>query len=430
MKDAGRTNSRSAAARIIARWLSTGEFPDRLIEAGTQDRAFVMEVVYGVARWKRTLEWVIQRCVPSGRVSAEAKPFLMTGLYQILMMESVVAYAAVSETVEAAKSGPAAAVGFVNAVLRRVLREKAAILDELSREPLGTRESHPDALVTDWIARFGEGRAEALCRWDNTRPDVTIRANVPRTTTDALAAAMKAAGVDVQPHPFAPSGCLIVPHGRRVDALPGYAEGLFSVQDPSTTAAVDLLDPRPGETVLDACAAPGGKTVLIVERMKGEGRLIAMDLHEDRLAVLRENIARLALAGVTVVQGDAAATEGIRKAVGGVAFDRILLDVPCSNTGVLRRRPDARWRFSQERLTELLSTQWAMLEEAAASLKPGGRLVYSTCSLQSEEGEEIIRAWLKDQPDFVLERQVTLFPPETRTDGIYAAALSRLTAGG
>ena len=416
-------NSRAVAASLIGRWLRDGSFPDGLMESVSANRAFVTEVVYGVARWKRTLEWALNRC-STRRPTGPAVPFLFTGLYQLLLMDSVTAYAAVNETVEAAKKaeGPRAA-GFVNAVLRQALRQLDVLRDNLKKQKVGVRESHPDVLVDRWTRQFGPEKALALCRWNNTRPQVTLHPYCERDTLPQFLTSLQKAGVAATPHPFSPESFLVLPHGVRVAALPGYEEGLFSVQDPSTIQAVELLDPRPGDFILDACAAPGGKTALIAERLEGRGEIVAMDVQEDRLDILRENVGRLRLAVVRVACGDAASEADVGALRGSRRFDRILLDVPCTNTGVLRRRPDARWRFSLSHLSDIAKIQKALLDNAGRFLKPGGTLVYSTCSLEPEENEERVRGWAALHPRFSLVREARLFPPDTQTDGVYAAAL-------
>jgi len=192
------------------------------------------------------------------------------------------------------------------------------------------------------------------------------------------------------------------------------------VQDPATSVSVDLLAPQPGEAVLDACAAPGGKTAMLAGRMKAEGELVAMDLHDDRIAVLNENRKRLHLDWVEVVQGDARKPE---KALGDRKFDAILLDVPCLNTGVLRRRADARWRIDDERIGAITRLQYEILDACACLLKENGRLVYSTCSLEFEENEDLVARWVDEHPAFVLEKTRKCFPPESGADGAFAALL-------
>ena len=415
-------NARAVAARLVGRWLRAGHFPDRLLEQDVAARPFVMEVVFGVARRKRSLEWIVARCAAKPP-DDQVLPYLLVGLYQILFMDQVAQYAAVNETVEALKAAHrTSAAGYVNGILRRAIRERAPLRRELESQPLGVRESHPDLLVERWASQFGETRAEGLCRWNNTRPPITLRPNRRLNSVGEYASLLKASGVEAVPHPFAPDEFVDLPHGVRVTELPGYAEGRFSVQDPATSASVRLLDPQPGERVLDACAAPGGKTMMMAERMNDSGEIVAADSQTDRLAVLRENLQRMAIRSATIVQADAARPD-FAGVADGRPFDRILLDVPCTNTGVLRRRPDARWRFSEARLTEATRTQSALLDVVAGLLKPGGRLVYSTCSLEPEENERLVEAWLAAHPRFKLLDSRRLFPPETQTDGAYAAAV-------
>ena len=439
-------NTRAQAAAIIERWLTTGDFPSRMLEDVREHRAFLMELVYGMVRWKRLLDWVVARYVRRSPEPSQ-QAFLLVGLYQLLKMTNVATYAAVHETVAAAKAALGARqADFVNAVLRRTLREKDVLLAELDRQPLGIRQSHPDELLERWMRHFGPISTEALCAWNNQRADVIIRVNQLKTTPEAYLKALVAFGVgdQVYPHqaatrnawqapnlsrvareatrvqPHSCPACFTLVHGVRVVDLPGYAEGSFMVIDPAAIQAVELLDPQPGDHVLDACAAPGGKTALIAERLRLKGQLVAMDLRADRLPRLRENLERLGCAAfVKVVQGDA---RRLRPESFG-RFDRILLDVPCSNTGVIRRKPDVRWRFSKAGLTRLGATQRELLECAAGLVKRGGCIVYSTCSLEPEENEALISAWLKTHPEFCLQSSLQSFPPASGQDGAYAVLL-------
>jgi 16S rRNA (cytosine967-C5)-methyltransferase len=241
------------------------------------------------------------------------------------------------------------------------------------------------------------------------------------TAPDAASQAASPAGAPpiLSPHPAAPQTCRILAHGTRVEAVPGYHEGRFVVQDPATLAAVELLDVRPGQVVLDACAAPGGKTAQLAARMRRHGRLIAMDRHEDRLALLQATLARTRQEWVEVVAGDASVPAG----ADALRFDRILLDAPCTNTGVLRRRPDARWRFNPKRLQRLCATQRLLLHNLLQRLAPGGRLVYSTCSLEPEENAQQVEQVAATLPGIRLERIVEHLPTRNGTDGAFAAAL-------
>ncbi|MDD4869715.1 MAG: 16S rRNA (cytosine(967)-C(5))-methyltransferase RsmB [Kiritimatiellae bacterium] len=421
-----RTNSRAVAAGIIGEWQETGTFPDHLVEYIQSDNAFIMEIVYGVVRWKRSLEWVIRRCTKR-KPDKEVIPFLLVGLYQILLMDNIEEYAVVNETVEAVKSAELShAVAFANAVLRRVLREKDSIRKELDKQPLVVRLSHPDMLVDRWKKQFGKEKTLKLLEWNNSRPGVVIRPNRMKIGFANFTELLKDAGINAVPHPFAPEECLSISRGITVAGLPGYSQGLFTIQDPSTLISVKLLDPQPGEFVLDACAAPGGKTSIIAEKMAGKGRIVAMDIQEERLETLRENMARMEIKSVTMAYGDASNGQDVKKVCDGRLFDRILLDVPCTNTGVLRRRPDARWRFSNKGLAELVTIQRRVLTNTTDFLKPGGVLVYSTCSLEPEECDGIIEWWLSSNSGFERAGCEQLFPPDSQTDGAYACALRKM----
>ncbi len=400
--------------------MKSGEFPNRLIPAEIPDRAFVMELVYGVVRWKRMLEWVLEQRARR-QPDPELRALLLIGLYQILCLSNVAAYAAVNETVAAAKASfGRGAADFINAIMRAILRDKPTLLAELAQQAWAIQASHPDVLIERWRQAFGETAMQQLCAWNNSRPEIVIRANSLKIAPAAYLAKLQAAGISAlhQPAP----GCFALPHGWRLEALPGYAEGLFLALDTSVLTAVELLNPRPGDSVLDACAAPGGKTFLIAERLQKQGRLVALDLHQDRLTRLRENLERLGCASfVEVHQGNAM---NLTDEIGG-PFERILLDAPCLNSGVIRRRPDARWRFSARRLARLTRIQRALLLRAADLLKPGGSLVYSTCSLEPEENELQAAAFLEENPQFYLVAEHKIFPPTAKSDGAYAALLKR-----
>jgi 16S rRNA (cytosine967-C5)-methyltransferase len=421
-----KASSRLTAADILHRWLTTGDFPDRILHSGVSDQPFVMEVVYGCAKWQRLLLWVIRRC-SDGKPQKALVPFLMIGIYQILFMENVPPYAAVNETVEASKKSSRHAAGYVNSVLRRALREKDNLLHDIKALPLPVRESHPDILVERWKKTFGPAKTARLCRWNNDRAFAVIRPNLSKTTFADFLQLLRSASINAVPHPFRPEEFISLPHGIAITGLPGFTDGIFFVHDPSTAEAVNLLDPAPGDTVLDACAAPGGKTVLLAERIKGNGRIVAMDIYDDRLALLRENIARMNISCVEIIKGDASAKKLLTKYANEPLFDRILLDAPCSNTGVLQRRPDARWRFSAQKLSKLNRLQTDILNNVSFLLKVGGILVYSTCSIEPEEGTLLIDKWLRDHDGFKLIKKVSLFPPDTATDGIFAASMQRVS---
>lgn len=424
LMSSGGIASRHTAIRLVRKWLRSGQYPDRLLADISDDREFVAEMVYGVTRWKRELEWLVRRYShrpPSPEIAA----ILMTGIYQIRHMDSVPAYAAVNETVAAAQKTAPYAAGYINRVLRDVDRDRDEIEKAVASRPLGVRSSHPDILINRWAGRFGEPDTEALCRWNNTRPETVLHVDTSSVDVGDFRQQLSEAGAAAEPHPACPDTCLSLAPGTRPDRLPGYAEGFFTIRDPSTSLAVELLCPQPGERVLDACAAPGGKTVVLAQRMSDQGKVIAVDASASRIARIHDNIGRMSLTSVAMHQADASRHDRLVEAIGGTPFDRILLDVPCTNTGVLRRRPDARWRFSEEALRAAVSLQKQILTACAPLLKPGGALVYSTCSLEEEEGTGLVREWVSSADDFTIESERLLFPPRDKTDGAFVAKIRR-----
>ena len=397
-------NAREEAIFVVAQWLETKDFPERMIQEGP-DRAFVTDLVYSTVRHYRTLltylEKVLSKKMPQGEVGAA----LLVGACQIMVMHTVKEHAAVFETVQAIKKSHASASGLVNGVLRNLIRRKARLQEELRKESIGKRFSHPDTLVKRWEKRFGIENTILLCEWDN-RPATVFLAYPPGA-----------------PAPF-----VVLPRGKAVQEAEGYGEGAFIVEDPATAHAVRLLDVHPGMKVLDACSAPGGKTVQIAWRMdpvQGKNQsLIAVDLYRDRIQVVKENLERTRQEWVEVMQMDLADEIG-RELVERAPFDRILIDAPCSNTGVMRRRPDARWRWTRQRMQDLVKTQGAILDHLAPLLAPDGKLVYSTCSLEEEENTLQIEAFLERHPGWKVVETKQAYPFKDGTDGAFACALMR-----
>ena len=418
-------DSRFAAATVLARWLKTGDFPERLIADNVRDHAFVTDLVLTAVRRKRSLEGALDRFVRKNP-GPDVRAALLVGACQLLFMPDVADHAAISATVEAVRHISRHQTGFANAILRGVQRERDAILAELAAMPLAVRESHPDELVARWTAAFGAEEASRICAVDNFPAGTTLTV-LPFTDTakaEALVTRLCDAGVSARLHPLEPSA-IVLGHGVRVRDIPGFSEGLFAVQDAAPLAALRLLAPQPGETILDACAAPGGKTLQIAASVGKKGHVIAADLHEDRFAPLRENIARCGVSDrVSVAVCDAADPAALAELFQDRCQpDAVLVDVPCSNTGVLRRRADARWRFSEKRLKTLHDTQLAILE-GVATLRPK-RIVYSTCSLEKEEDEDVVSEFLAKNNAYRLERDERLLPDDSPRDGAYAALLWR-----
>ena len=390
-------NSRRAAAFAVARWIAAhGHLSEMLPDC--PDRAFVQDLSYTTVRRFRSLRSVLGQLVakwPKGEMEA----LLLVGAAQILYMPDVPDFAAVNETVSAAKRCPNKSIAkVVNAVLRNLIRRREEFEAYLKSAPLAERESFPNGLVKRWIERYGEVDAERLCKWHN-EPSDTWLAYRPDAARPESAPYRK------------------LERGKKVVDVEGYADGAFIVQDPATAGAVELLDVSPGLKVLDFCAAPGGKTIQIAWRM-GDGQnggcLVAQEVNQTRRRRLEENLKRVHMDWVKVVAD-----------VQPEPFDRVLADVPCSNTGVLRRRPDARWRWTREHLEELVRMQAEIFGKAADCVAPGGILVYSTCSNEPEENAEQIAAFLAGHPDFEEIGRRESLPFASGHDGAFACALRR-----
>ena len=423
--------------------------PARLSSA---DRGLTQELVFGIIRWQETLDWLIARKTQGRTQKPGLQDLLRLGLYQIFWLDRIPDHAAVHETVEQAKrDGFGSQAGFINAVLRGYLRENEetrALLNELKISQPALGYSHPEWLVTRWQKQFGDERTRQLLESNNTPPKTFARANLlalgragsplpaaaPHTQSGAhgvtrptsndvtrLIEAWRAEGVDYDfvTRDWTGENLMFeLKSHPPLTTLESFQKGWFYIQDPSTVLAVRELDPRPGETILDLCAAPGGKTMFIAQLMNNQGRIIAHDNVPDRLKLIQENITRL---GVTCAE----TTSDLDPRPS--TLDRILVDAPCSNTGVLRRRVDLRWRIQPDEIERLRATQLDLLHKSAARLKPGGTLVYSTCSLEPEENTALVQQFLATQPGFKLERERQLLPFVDGVDGAYVARMVRVS---
>jgi 16S rRNA (cytosine967-C5)-methyltransferase len=406
--------ARQLTLRALLEWEKGRSFSDEILHTLFErqrltplDRAFAMETFFGTLRNLMRLDFLIER-LREGALDAGTRAVLRLGLYQIFQMRTA-AHAAVNETVELGGH----ARGLVNAVLRRALREKEALEAALEAAPLSVRTSHPEFLIERWNAEFGADATQRLCAWNNQPAEVHVRANGLKVTTGELLRATP----EATPSPAHPL-MLKVPH------LPfaWIAHGLCYVQDPSTLLACELLDPQPGERVLDACAAPGGKTTYLAQLMQNEGEIIACDLYESRVARLRENLERLGVTNTKALVYDCMRA-GPPLAPG--SFDRILIDAPCSNTGVIRRRVDVRWRLTDEDFVRMPAQQLALIRRCAPLLKPGGTLVYSTCSLEAEENDQLVERIAREIPELRFIESRRTLPFVDNVDGAFAAKFVR-----
>lgn len=416
---------REIAVRILQRRERREDFVENIAEKelsganlSPQDRGLAMELAYGCVRRQRTLDFLIDRKTQGRQQKPVLQILVRLGLYQIFFLDRVPEHAAVHETVELAKRlgfGPQA--GFINAILRGYLRERdetEKLLRELESTNPAVAFSHPDWLWQRWLKRWNPSDATNLLKINNTPPPVFARANTLRGTIDELTRAWQTEGVDFKARQFdwTPLVFELLNHPP-LSTLPSFQKGLFYLQDPSTLLAPRELNAGAGETILDLCAAPGGKTTYIAQLTSNQSTIIAEDVQPTRLELVKENATRL---GAKIELGAGASD---RK------FDRILIDAPCSNTGVLRRRVDLRWRLKETEIQRLTATQLNLIDQAPRRLKPNGTILYSTCSLEPEENQQLIQKFLSTHADFRLDHERELLPFRDQVDGAYIARLIR-----
>ncbi len=371
-----------------------------------RDRAFATELIFGVTRHRRTLDYVIDAFTsrPTAHMDPVARNSLRLGAYQILHLERVPARAAVNESVELARRfGHEGTASFVNGVLRSMLRDPGRVrFPDSSTDPvahIALKHSHPDWMVARWLSRFGLADTTRLCEANNERPPLTLRVNTLKTTVAQAIRSLSGAGISSRPSPHVPEA-VEVTDSVDITHHPCYRDGAFFIQDSASMLVAYALDPRPGDAVVDLAAAPGGKATHIAERMLDRGLVVAVDLHEHRKRLIDENASRLGLRSVRAVRADATR---LPPDLGRAIFDRALIDAPCSGTGVLRRRPDLRWHRQVEDLEGLVELQLAILSSGASLVKPGGVIVYSTCSIEPEENASVIRKFLEARKEFEIE---------------------------
>ena len=401
------------------------------VELSPLDRALATELTYGSIRQRRLLDaWLDQL----GKVPAERQPpklrwLLHLGLYQLLLSERVPPAAAVSTTVELAKRGGLGRLApVVNGMLRAFLRRRQAgdalPLPADPAEALGLRHSLPDWLARDLLQWLPPEGAEAFARASNSAPALDLRVNRLRASRDAVLEAMADIGVAANAIEGLPMGICLSGRSGDLRQLPGYIEGHWCVQDRSAQRVAALLDPQPGERILDACAAPGGKSTHLAETMNDQGLVLALDRGEARLRRVQRNSARLGLTCIETRHGDASRLALDAPELCG-SFDRILVDAPCSGLGTLARHADARWRMDPAAIEGLVALQRQLLEGLLPLLRPGGQLVYATCTVHPSENGQLIDGLLALRPELRRLEQWQLWPGEQQGagDGFFAALL-------
>jgi 16S rRNA (cytosine967-C5)-methyltransferase len=413
-----RRSARQTALAALQLWRKQDRFADSVVSGllanaylTPSDRAFALELFYGVLRNLTLLDfWV--GCLRTSHIQIEVRDILRLGLHQLFLLKTR-EHAAVHETVALAsqKQRP-----IINAVLRAATRQRTELLAGADAQPLFVRASHPQFLVERWQQYFGAEYTEDLCKWNNRPAPMYGRIN--RIKTD--------------PQTF----LQLYPDSRPLPGIPDFVEfnilpmaaldsGHCYIQDPSTAIACQLLDPKPGEKILDACAAPGGKTAYVAQLLQNRGVIIACDRDLERLQVLKDNVIRLGATIIRAVPHDWTRNHPPKEILSIAPFDRVLLDAPCTNTGVMRRRIDARWRLRPEDFSRMSNEQLTIARAVLRLLKPGGILVYSTCSIEREENEQVVRQLVAEQPGLALEREKDSLPFRDGFDGAYAAKLTR-----
>jgi 16S rRNA (cytosine967-C5)-methyltransferase len=447
--------------------IETGSYTDVVVEKmlskfelSTVDRNLFTELVNGIVRRKRTLDAIIDRLAkqPAVRQPPNLRQLLRLGLYQLRYLDRIPDSAAVNTTVDLAKTNDLAGLaGVVNGILRQYIRlqnESGEVLD-LPEDPiarLGTLYSFPDWLIAQWIAELGIVEAEQLCQAFDRVPSIDLRINPLKIELDLaldpsnihelqqqrhkLIEIFETTGITAIPIPDVPQGLRFVGSVGAISQLPGYQAGWWTIQDSSAQLVTHLLDPQPGEVIIDACAAPGGKTTHIAELMGNIGQVLALDKTASRLKKLQQNLDRLQLDNVKILTGDSCGfSELINTA------DRVLLDAPCSGLGTLHRRADARWQKTPAQIQELARLQAKLLANTATWVKPGGVLVYATCTVCAVENEDVILPFLKTHPDWQIELPpadsplanlatesgwIKVWPHRQQMDGFFMVKLRRL----
>ncbi len=442
-------NARELALKVINEIISKNAYANLALvkemnrhHLEDQDRRFLTELVYGTIKTGETLDWMLTHYVdrPLAKIPPVILNILRLGMYQLFFLSKVPASAACNQAVDLAKKyGHGGTVKFVNAVLRSAARSPEKIIypdrQKLPAAYLSLRYYHPEWIVRRWIERIGIDSCEKLCQANNMTPPLSIRTNTLKIDRGTLLQRLASEGVVCEPSKWTPEGiiCRKYPSMNRLASL---KEGFFQVQDESSMMVAHVLDPQPGEFIIDACGAPGGKSTHIAALMKNTGKVLSLDIHEHKSALTRQNAERL---GITIVEAKTMDAEKLDTLFFDQA-DKILVDAPCSGLGVLRRKPDSRWRKTPQMFLDLPRLQSSILNSAANCVKPGGVLVYSTCTTEPEENQDVVRRFLAEHPDYKLqttgqflpvkrsETLVQLWPHIDDIDGFFIARMIKTTS--
>lgn len=448
-------DSRIIALEILNQLDNNDTTLDTLLEHADQkkkfsykkDRSLLQAIVFGVLRQKKRLDWIIAHYsnIPMGKINPIVLNILRIGLFQIIFLDRIPVSASVNTSVDLTKMfAPVWTVKFVNAVLRNAAASYESVPfpnpETDIAESISVEKSFPKWLIDRWINRFGVKETEALCNAINTIAPITVRTNGLRTTREKLFKSLESEVGEIWLTPVSDEGISFLNPRSMISELIAFRLGWFQVQDEAAQLMTRFLEPRPGETILDACAGFGGKTGHIAQMMKNSGRLVAMDLSKSKLAKLTEDMNRQYISIVKTHAHDL--TEPLKGKPFSV-YDRILLDAPCSGMGVLRRNPDAKWKMKPENLDVMGKRQNLFLDNLASAVKPGGILVYSVCSFEPEETDMVVQTFLERHPEFcadqppqaMMDSSPTLFssegyfrtfPHRHNMDGFFAARLLKI----
>ena len=445
------SQARAIAADLLNRLQDRRHTLDQLMDRADSriqslnraDRSLVHALVFGVQRWQSRLDWIIDHLAARNRkMDPHVRTILRLGLFQIQFLQRIPVSAAVHSSVELAKrSGRKWAAGFVNGVLREAVRRADRIpWPDAEKDPLthmAVTHAFPRWLISRWVRRWGAEAADAFCRMVNTIPETTLRTNTLRISRRELLTAVQSEAEAVRETRYSPEGIALMKMNRPLPQWPAFQEGWFQVQGEAAQITSHFLGPRPGETVWDVCAGLGTKTAHMAQLMQNQGRIVATDLYATKLEKLDREMNRL---GITIVQSTPLDLTASAPNLPPAAFDRILLDAPCSGLGVLQKNPDGKWRLTPREIQKNSTRQLALLTRAAPLLKAGGILVYAVCSLEPEENEQVVDAFLQKHPEFAIypsswsagERINSLLTPRgflstiphlSQLDGFFAAAL-------
>jgi len=412
--------AREMALQILYRIETQKAYSTVLLDQAANDhdwdgnQALLRQLVKGTLEWRGKIDSVLKPIIKGDLESLTPwiRNILRLATYQILFLDRIAPEVAVNESVELAKRyGHQGTVRLVNAVLRKVVAQRhqkiaPAIVEQDPAEYIATNFSHPKWMVQRWIQQFGVEETIELCMANNRAGHLCLRTNTLKGSTSDLRRQLEKEGIEFRPADYAPDCTLVttLPRTTRLNQLSSYCDGLFQVQDESSVLVAYLVDPQPGEYIVDLCSAPGGKTTHMAALMQNQGRILAVDLHRHRLHLIHANARRL---GITMLEEVCA--DGRTLQLDHLA-DRVLVDAPCSGFGALGRRSDARWNKAESDLPGLHVLQRELLQHAATLVKPGGRLVYSTCTIDAEENEGIVQAFLNASPEYTLLGASTHIP--------------------